>query len=60
MVVAVPTKKRDAFVEAEGALVGWTFVSLAEGREEGIEVWCLVGAPVLEGLRVRCFIVGAG
>jgi hypothetical protein len=38
IVVAVPTKKREAFVAESGAFVGWTFVSLADGRESGTEV----------------------
>jgi hypothetical protein len=55
--VAVPTKKRDAFVESSGALEGWSLVSLASGREAGIEVWFLVGGPEVEGLIERCFMV---
>jgi hypothetical protein len=56
IVVAVPTKKREAFVESFGAFEGCTFVSLASGRESGMEVWSLVGGPEAEGLIERCFI----
>lgn len=56
IVVAVPTKKREALVE-DGVFVGWTLVSFAAGNESGIEVVFFVGGPEAEGVIVRCFMV---
>lgn len=57
IVVAVPTKKREAFVVESGAFVGWILVSLASGRVVGTDGLSLVGGPEEEGLSVRCFMV---
>lgn len=56
IVVAVPMKKRVAFVSSSFALDGWTFVDFASGKAL-FATWSLVGRPEVEGSIIRCFIV---
>lgn len=51
MVVAVPTKKREAF--SVPVVDGCSFVSFASGSVEGWSCWSRVGGSLIEGSRVR-------